>query len=871
MTPHRRPARSLLYGAPSTGGDSEGTRRLAADDLDRMARGRPPLRDPEGTGTLSLDELLLLDDPDPAPHDESGEHTDRTPNPDHQATRIAPFPTRVREDEVITNVTAARPEVAARQRQRESLTPPPVEEHTGKRDISKVRRFVDSVVTAIPRAVKATVARVTGNTGKTTLPVEQPYVRDETAWRTLRALKLTVDIIDKDLDAAMRAGEVSVLTAARDDLVDGESHALVIVEGQLALAQLPGATLADEKKAQASVKPLDKKAAKKEQKRRADLGPMIRRASRNLAFFEPGDLVQLRIPEGGEGDLALAIYATTPVTCVRIARVRLELWQRSSRLFADRVRRASMVARERIEAVVGARAEVADFFIRHGLSVAQMLRVRQIDACIECGACEDACETRYGAKRLTLNGKVLGGLDFVDACHTCTDQRCIDPCAFDAIKYDAVKKEVVIVEAACTGCTLCATACPYNAIEMHDLDDKPLLKIRLDRENKLEFGDGAPRKAKLKRMASKCDHCIDYGDQACISACPTGALFDVIPGDVFRVRDASVTDSARAGFDVTVHVDARRLHDPAPFTSGPSKAQVRGMDRARGLRPGFAISTWMWWLGMIAWSLCALEIALRKLAPTVSLQFVLATALDHLEPEIAAARVDFRPGCAFAVRLGIAGSLIMLVGMLYPARRRIRLFANLGSQRAWFDVHVVTGIVGPLFVLLHTAAKLDNWVSLAFWSMAGTVLSGLAGRYFFTRLPDWASAASLEILDVSRRLDLLRDRHPAVRKVDEWFAHYQQQLQEQTSHGAVRSLGALVKDLVNARSRRADLVKRLDVLGPLLGGECLRCGLDLARYERRRVIYPALDPICRRWKLVHVPLAIALTLIGGLHIVLALL
>ena len=32
------------------------------------------------------------------------------------------------------------------------------------------------------------------------------------------------------------------------------------------------------------------------------------------------------------------------------------------------------------------------------------------------------------------------------------------------------------------------------------------------------------KKPKLRRMASKCDHCATYNDQACISHCPTGAL-----------------------------------------------------------------------------------------------------------------------------------------------------------------------------------------------------------------------------------------------------------------------------------------------------------------------------------------------------------
>src|SRR5260370_4463777 len=153
-------------------------------------------------------------------------------------------------------------------------------------------------------------------------------------------------------------------------------------------------------------------------------------------------------------------------------------------------------------------------------------RVAKIDACLGCDACGPACEDRSGVTRLGRTGRVRGGLDFVDACHTCTDQRCIDPCNFDAISFDVQRKEVLIKEDACTGCTLCATACPYNAIEMHELEDAPQLKLRLNKEGKLGFGDGAARKAKLRRMASKCDHCAFYEDQACITASPTAALVE---------------------------------------------------------------------------------------------------------------------------------------------------------------------------------------------------------------------------------------------------------------------------------------------------------------------------------------------------------
>ena len=147
-------------------------------------------------------------------------------------------------------------------------------------------------------------------------------------------------------------------------------------------------------------------------------------------------------------------------------------------VFEARLRRALSISRERLAWVSGVKQELLDFFVRQGISVSgEMVRVRQLGLCIDCKLCEEACEERYGARRLTLGGYQLGMLDFIYTCRTCTDQRCIDPCAYDSIKFDEVKKEVVINESTCTGCTACAQACPYGAIDMVEIEpDAPTFK-----------------------------------------------------------------------------------------------------------------------------------------------------------------------------------------------------------------------------------------------------------------------------------------------------------------------------------------------------------------------------------------------------------
>jgi Fe-S-cluster-containing hydrogenase component 2 len=842
-----RKARSLLHDDPSQvpealsgafgGGEMERTRatrpRRAPVEAATLVELDPAPRLEEPTGELQLDDLIIVSE-DPKPVE-----------PPARPKRKQPAPAEKSPDAGRAASRSAR--------------------HEG----SVLRRVFHSVVTVVPSALKTLVG--IENDG----PADKAPVSGE-AWRELRTLPFFDGMPNGALESALAAGDLALVNAGRDDLIDVNGRSLLVKTGQVALARFDAAKLEAERNAQAARKPGNKKDEKREQKRRQEAGPLIAMAERNLAFFEEGDLVDLKIgddlgspPKDGVGRKVVspyACYAVTGARVVSVARARLEAWKREFPFLGDRLRRASQAARQRIDAVVGAREEVADFFIRHGLSVAQTLRVRQIDKCVECGECEKACETRYGAQRLHLSGKVLGGLDFVDACHTCTDQRCIDPCAFDAIKYDAEKREVVIVEAACTGCTLCATACPYQAIEMHDLEAKPLLQIRLSKEGKLAFGEGTPRKAKLKRMASKCDHCIDYGDQACISACPTGALFEVAPGDVFHARPEALRDAARAGYDQSVVLDLQAMHDPAVFARGID-AKV---DRARAIKPRIW-TTWMWVVGLGAWLLTVGEIVLRKVSPALSIDYLYQTLVEGIDAEIALSRVDFRPGCELAVRLGYIGTVIMFSGMLYPARRRIPALRNLGSQRAWFEMHVLTGVIGPLFILLHTVVKLDNWVSMAFWSMVATVVSGLVGRYLSTQIPERASSAALDTLEVDRKLAALRARHATVRAADDWYHGYQRRVAEVGRRSIAYILGWLVADDVRRATRQRKLHAQLGgVPDPRARREAARYAARLALFERRRVLLPRLEPLFKRWKLVHVPAAIALTVIGGIHIAISL-
>ena len=770
---------------------------------------------------------------------------------------------------------------------------------------SLVKRVIKSVVAKLPIALKTVVS---GERPLESIPISHAP-KSSDAWRALRTAPIFDGVPNEILREALDSGHARVLELERDSLIPLETSVGLISVGQVALGRFAPDVLAEERAA-SPLRLVGAAIDKKERKRRRELGPMMRVSEKNITTFEEGDVVATSSDEHGHP--TLACYCVTPATVIVLDRGRLETWRRQFPFMADRFRRASDTARARIDGTAGAPAMVADFFIRHGLSISATLRVRKLDTCIECKACEVACEDRFGASRLELNGRVLGSLDFVDTCHTCTDQRCVDACDFDAISYNEERKEVLVNESRCVGSGACASACPYDAIKMVTLDEQPRLNMRLANANLLSFGDmpGAQRKARLKRIASKCDHCVDFADQACVAACPTGALIEVAPSDIISHTHSDARLNAQSGYDRSVLFDVNKLNQATPFAKGLKSLRLPELGRARASRTNVRIPLW-WTVGLLIFLLSLLEIIVRKTAPEWSISFQLRRHLQGLDVEMALHNIDYMPGCDLAVALGYTGAGLMLSGLLYVTRRRIPALKNFGSLRAWFDWHVMAGTIGPLLILLHSAAKLDNWVSLGVWAMCGSFLSGLLGRYLTTQLPEKASTAELEKARVNTELGRLRERHPGVAVADTWFDDYRRalhafddrlagvapatgraesiaELKERraresspavvaerertyTFGSALRAFAWVMKDdFLRGKHRRT--VRRMlkaSVAGKgsfMLRRAAAKHALELMVLERRRVLLPRLEPLYSRWKMIHVPFAIALTLLSSIHI-----
>jgi len=108
--------------------------------------------------------------------------------------------------------------------------------------------------------------------------------------------------------------------------------------------------------------------------------------------------------------------------------------------------------------------------------------------------------------------------------------------------------------------------------------------------------------------------------------------------------------------------------------------------------------------------------------------------------------------------IGIAGFILMLMTATLYSLRKLRTDARWGSTAGWLKFHMVTGLVGPYMVLLHTAMKFNGLAGLTMLLTVVVVVSGLVGRYLYTRVPRTAQGTSAGDAGPEARGRLLRRR-----------------------------------------------------------------------------------------------------------------
>ena len=118
---------------------------------------------------------------------------------------------------------------------------------------------------------------------------------------------------------------------------------------------------------------------------------------------------------------------------------------------------------------------------------------------------------------------------------------------------------------------------------------------------------------------------------------------------------------------------------------------------------------------------------------------------------------DLTPAEGLGYWLGITGAVMMLSLLLYPVRKHWKALNSFGSVRLWFNTHMVLGILGPALILAHSGFELRSTnATVAMTMMALVVLSGIVGRYIYSRVHSGMSGKKAELSELLADADALR-------------------------------------------------------------------------------------------------------------------
>lgn len=105
--------------------------------------------------------------------------------------------------------------------------------------------------------------------------------------------------------------------------------------------------------------------------------------------------------------------------------------------------------------------------------------------------------------------------------------------------------------------------------------------------------------------------------------------------------------------------------------------------------------------------------------------------IEHRYDDPAIYRI-FSPGGTIGHNLGIYGSIIIVVGLFgYMARKRLKIFSEIGFLKYWLEAHIFLTTLGSVLVLFHTSFKFGGIVSVGFWSLVIVWVSGVIGRFIY--------------------------------------------------------------------------------------------------------------------------------------------
>lgn len=235
--------------------------------------------------------------------------------------------------------------------------------------------------------------------------------------------------------------------------------------------------------------------------------------------------------------------------------------------------------------------------------------------------------------------------------------------------------------------------------------------------------------------------------------------------------------------------------------------------------------------------------------------------------------------------LGIVGGVMLLLQSLYAVRKRMPSLAFLGSVPAWFQWHILLGVIAPVVILIHCGFSLGATNSnIALFSMLLVAGSGIFGRHFYSKIHRGLNGRRSTLSDLQRSAHDTKERGSKLPMMPELVERLEAEETRLLKAGGWGGLGMVAAPFIIATRHRSS--ERLLHRYARAAIQATAARHKAVATQKERFERVAFDYISRRlrasrelaefrvyerlfsvWHVLHVPLFLLLIAAGIVHVV----
>ena len=228
----------------------------------------------------------------------------------------------------------------------------------------------------------------------------------------------------------------------------------------------------------------------------------------------------------------------------------------------------------------------------------------------------------------------------------------------------------------------------------------------------------------------------------------------------------------------------------------------------------------------------------------------------------------YSPKNGIGYAFGIIGLSMMLLLLLYPARKYWKPMRRLFKVHHWFKFHMIFGVWGPVLILLHCNFNLGSVNSnVALFSMLIVAGSGLLGRFVYQKLHRGLYGEQIKFTDLDSEYQLAKNNFANSSLYDEQLKYLFSNIESSLLKRKV-SISTSILARRRIKKLQKTLTKSLKLQSTASNDDTnsveeIKKGLTALKKMAANTLYTRLFSL---WHLFHLPLFFMMIITAVVHI-----